>query len=605
MEILVVAKVVPDADAAGFVPSTRTLRRDGVEMFVNPFDQRALRAGLDLRRPGERLTLVSMGPPAAEPALREAYALGADRVVLISDPALAGSDTLATARTLAAFLGRESAGLVLLGARSTDGETGQVPAEVAALTGWELVGPARRIERGADPARLLVDYDTDEGWERTRTEGPVLVTVGEKVAKLLKPTEEARAAAGSRVVERRSAGDLDLASDQVGTSGSPTRVVRVGTDTTRRAGVRFETGSVAERVDGALGWLADHPRPAPTTRRSTERPHHAPLASFVFVSGSDGGLDDRALPMLSEARRTFGGGGPFALAAGTRLDPEGLDRIRRAGAGELVHVGAGPSDLDPVLVAGTLRGWIRGTPQVEAGMFLSTGFGREVASRLAAGAGLGLTGDATALARAADGSITWSKPAFGSRAVADVVSRTRPSLATVRPGVFELERFPCGASDRVRVLDGPELPRRPEPLERHDESMEGFGDLDRAPIALSIGNGLGGPERLPALLRLVEGTGWAIGATRRIVDAGWVPRRLQVGLTGRSASPALAILLGVRGSPNHLIGWRRSGRILAVNPDPAAPVFSEADVGIVGAWEEVLPPLVERIRAAPGFTGTP
>ena len=96
----------------------------------------------------------------------------------------------------------------------------------------------------------------------------------------------------------------------------------------------------------------------------------------------------------------------------------------------------------------------------------------------------------------------------------------------------------------------------------------------------------------------------AVAATRRVVDAGWVPRQLQVGLTGRSIAPALALLLGVGGSPNHVVGWRRARAVLAVDVAPEAAVFRAADAGLVGDWREILgvlapalQPLADRLSA--------
>ncbi|HYK94103.1 MAG TPA: electron transfer flavoprotein subunit beta, partial [Thermoplasmata archaeon] len=111
----VLVKVVPDLDQLRFDPERKTVVREGNQLYANPFDQRALRVALDLRRPGETVSVLSMGPPAAESVLREALALGADRAVLITDRALAGSDTLVTARVLAHALRRVDHRVVLAG----------------------------------------------------------------------------------------------------------------------------------------------------------------------------------------------------------------------------------------------------------------------------------------------------------------------------------------------------------------------------------------------------------------------------------------------------------------------------------------------------------
>ncbi len=104
--------------------------------------------------------------------------------------------------------------------------------------------------------------------------------------------------------------------------------------------------------------------------------------------------------------------------------------------------------------------------------------------------------------------------------------------------------------------------------------------------------GVGGPEGIARVRALVAPWNAGLVATRRVVDAGWMPRQLQVGLTGRQLAPRLAVLLGVSGSPNHMVGWRRAPALLAVNGDPEAPVFRDVSVGVVGPLESVLPPLV-------------
>ncbi|HYK93656.1 MAG TPA: FAD-binding protein, partial [Thermoplasmata archaeon] len=209
----------------------------------------------------------------------------------------------------------------------------------------------------------------------------------------------------------------------------------------------------------------------------------------------------------------------------------------------------------------------------------------------------GLTGDAIGFVRGADGEIRWQKPSFGGGIIAAIRSRTQPSLATVRAGSFEPGRAPDAA-----VLDAETVPltlpsssvRRLE-VGREEDSR--WKPLDGARLVITVGMGIGGPDRLGALDPLLAATDGSLAATRRVVDAGWVPRQLQVGLTGRSLDPDLAVLLGVSGAVNHLVGWKRARALLAVNVDPKAPVFRGVDVGIVGRWEEILDPLTRELSA--------
>ncbi len=591
MEITVLVKVVPDHEALGFDPERLHAVREGVELFVNPFDQRALRVALDLRRPGDRVSVASMGPPGVAPVLAGSYALGADQVSLVCDPALAGSDTLVTARVLTKLLGRWGSDVVLLGARSTDGETGQVPAEIAALRGVPLAGSARQVAWADGSDRLLVTSDTETGWARARIPVPCVISVGEKVAKLVHPTEEEIRRSAGRTVERITLADLEIPATTVGAAGSPTRVVAVRVEDPRRAGVVFSEGTVPERVEAAMARLgAPRPRPRRGAQAALERIVRDQRA-FVLVSSPEGHLEGRALPLLGASVRSLGLP-PAAVWVGGDLAESDRDRIRRAGAVELFRTVSAEGPVEARTAALTIERILLGRPHFEAGLFLSTHFGREIAGRVAARMGLGLTGDAVDVARGADGAIRWTKPAFGGNAVADVVSRTLPSLATVRPGVFELGTTEAAGpipEHEVEVADGePELERVGE----GQEPIHGYGDLDEARVAISVGMGVGGPEGVERVRGMIEGTGWAVAATRRVVDAGWAPRSLQVGLTGRSAAPELVVLVGVRGSSNHLVGWKRARRLLSINPDRSAPVFGGSDIGIVAPWEEALPQVV-------------
>ncbi|MCI4357616.1 MAG: FAD-binding protein [Thermoplasmata archaeon] len=598
MELAVLIKVVPDHEALGYDALRLNAVRAGVDLFLNPFDQRALRVALDLRRPGDRVSVASMGPLAAAPVLAEAFALGADRVSLVSDPALAGSDTLVTARVLTRLLGAWGSEVVLLGARSTDGETGQVPAEIAALRQVPLVGSARRVEWDGDSGALRVTQDTEEGWSRWRVRPPCVVSVGEKATKIVHPTEGERQTAASRPVEVVSLRELDMPSGLVGSEGSPTRVVSVRSESSRRRGVVLNSGPLGARIAQAVAILNETQGAGSRTGGAPAgmaRARPGALCSLVLVSGGDGRLEERSLPMLSESWSALGLP-PAAVWVGSPPSEEDRIRLGRAGAVELFTASVPGPTVEGRTAALGVEHILLSRTRFEAGWFLSSDFGREVAGRVAARLGLGLTGDAISVERAPDGSILWSKPAFGGNATAAVVSRTRPSLATVRPGVFggRIESAEGAISETtVAPSDGPtEL----EPIDRGVEPLEGYGDLDRARVAVSVGVGIGGPLGIERVRRLVEGTGWAIAATRRVVDSGWVPRRLQVGLTGRSAAPHLVILAGVRGSPNHLVGWKRAGQILAINPDPQAPVFPSVDVGLVATWEEALPPLIAALR---------
>jgi electron transfer flavoprotein alpha subunit len=222
----------------------------------------------------------------------------------------------------------------------------------------------------------------------------------------------------------------------------------------------------------------------------------------------------------------------------------------------------------------------------------STAFGREVAARSAAATGAGLVGDAMTLA-ARDGRLVAGKPAFAGAVVADITCRSATQMVTVRPGVLPATSTSAPARSLRTVVRPVDVRGRVRVLsERRDDDIE---TLARAQVVIGVGTGVA-PEEYSLLSPLAALLGAELGATRKVTDRGWAPRSRQVGITGRSISPRLYVALGVSGKFNHMVGVRAAGTILAVNHDPAAPVFTHCDIGIVGDWHEVVPKLGGALR---------
>jgi electron transfer flavoprotein alpha subunit len=599
MDFAVLVKVVPSVEQLRFDPERKTMIRSGVRSFLNPYDNRAVRIAAGLRRPGERLTVLSMGPPDTEGLLRETFSFGADRVVLLSDRLLAGSDTLATSRALHRALGSSGHDLVLAGERSIDSDTGQIGPEVAALLDVPVLTAARSLTRLPDGDRWEVVTETETGWRRFRFSPPAVVTVNERVLRKLPPPSPAdRERAQSMSVEVRGVADLGLPAEQAGLAGSPTVVRAVENEEPDRRPQLFADGPVEERIEGAaraVEGLLNVPVPVPVALPAPPVPRRDDTEVLVLVSGPTGDMEPASRGLLSELRRHGPAVCPSAVWVGPTPPEEARREVARAGAVLGYWIPAQGSYLGSRTVARALGQLFDSRPTLAGAAFVADPFGREVAGQLAARRGLGLTGDAVGLSVDGTGQLVWRKPAFGGGLIASIVSRSRPSLATVRPGALptgedpRATRLPLEEGKAVLVEQEPRL----EETGRDGESR--WGDLSVARIVLIAGMGLGGPENLPALSPTLEAWHAALGATRRVVDAGWLPGRQQVGLTGRSLAADLAVLVGVSGAGNHLTGLRRTRVLLAVNPDPAAPVFTRADVGIVGGWADVMPRLTERL----------
>ena len=241
MKIALLIKQVPDTRTVRMDEKTGTVVRDGNEAIVNPLDLYALKAALDLKaaQPDTTVTAISMGPPNAEKALKEALALGADEALLICDRAAAGSDTKATATILAAAL--KTCGpfdLVLTGERATDGDTGQVGPEIASAAGFGLVTFASNIK--ATDSGIEVERKTESEIERWSVALPALVSVTKAVGEIGLPTLKGKMAARRRTVPVKNTAELGLDPATIGLNGSPTRVVKIFHPSITRNGKKLQ-----------------------------------------------------------------------------------------------------------------------------------------------------------------------------------------------------------------------------------------------------------------------------------------------------------------------------------------------------------------------------
>jgi len=229
MDIIVCVKQTPGVEDLKTDPDTKTLIREGVPGVVNPDDRHAVEEALRLvARVGGKVVALSLGPPQAQDALREVYAMGADEVVLLCDPIFAGSDTRATAYALAQGVRKiGDFDLILCGRRSTDGETGQTGPQLAEILGIPQVTEVRKVEPPEDDGKLTVERVVEDGAARLSTPMPCLLTV---VRQINKPRHASipRVVAACRELEISlwTAADVGADPSQCGLAGSPTRVVR-------------------------------------------------------------------------------------------------------------------------------------------------------------------------------------------------------------------------------------------------------------------------------------------------------------------------------------------------------------------------------------------
>ncbi len=314
---------------------------------------------------------------------------------------------------------------------------------------------------------------------------------------------------------------------------------------------------------------------------------------LTFAEARGGQLRRASLETLSEARRLANAlgaqveavvVGPAALA--DELAAWGADRVRVFD--------------DPALAAYATEAWAKALAQAitetKPGIALVpfTAMGKDLAPRVAARVGAGLASDCVSL-EIAGGRLRARRPMYAGKAYATVEWAGEPQMATLRPNVF-----PLGAKDASRKAEVVKAEADAASRARVTATVatsQGRIQLAEAQAVVSGGRGLKGPENFHLVEELAAELGAAVGASRAVVDAGWVDHQLQVGQTGRTVSPSLYVACGISGAIQHLAGMSSSRCIVAINKDPDAPIFKVADYGICGDLFEVLPAVTEAVKA--------
>ncbi len=340
-------------------------------------------------------------------------------------------------------------------------------------------------------------------------------------------------------------------------------------------------------------------------REEVEAPAPSAAARGVMVFGEQrsGRINPVVFELLGAGRRLADTLGCELSVALLGADPPRVAELFGCGA-DKVYVACAPelAGFTDELYCSALTQVVRqAAPEILlAG---ATSLGRSLLPRVATRLGCGLTADCTDLAVEADSRLLLqTRPAFGGNIMATIVSeRSRPQMATVRPRVMKRPQLdPRRTGQVVEVkpdLDGPL--RRIRFIDSVVEVAEGLS-LPEAEIIVSGGRGLKEAKNFSLLEELAGLLGAAVGATRGAVDAGWAPYWRQVGQTGKTVSPKLYIACGISGAVQHLVGMQTSEVIVAVNTDPEAPIFDVATYGIVGDLFEVVPALIEAVKAQRG-----
>ena len=257
LSIAVCIKQVPDTQKARFDPSTGTIDRSGTASIMNPDDLHAVEMALSLRdRYGATVTAFTMGPPHAADVLDEAYALGADSCVLVTDPGFAGADSLVTSRTLARALRKLGPfDIMVTGCEAIDGNTGHVGFQLSEFLGMPLIAQLHRFD--VTDGHAVIERLYGHEYQKIRVEFPLLITVGKNSNRVRIPRLADVNACLDKTIVTLSMGDLGGEPEEYGSAGSPTVVIETELFSHKRSREVFQ-GSLNDKADQLVHRLKKH-----------------------------------------------------------------------------------------------------------------------------------------------------------------------------------------------------------------------------------------------------------------------------------------------------------------------------------------------------------
>lgn len=336
---------------------------------------------------------------------------------------------------------------------------------------------------------------------------------------------------------------------------------------------------------------------------------------FVFAQQVDNVISNIAYELIGKGKELAKDLGVEVTAVLVGSDVKGLaDQLAEYGADKVIVVD------DPELKEYRTEPYTHAIASVikefkpEIFLIGATAIGRDLGPRVCARIHTGLTADCTKLdigdfpmnpvpgRETKHNQLLMTRPAFGGNTIATIACPDfRPQMATVRPGV--MQKAPKEAGKKAVVTEfNPGFTKNNKYVDILEvvKAVSNTVDIMDAKILVSGGRGVGSPENFKILDDLAEAIGGTVSCSRAVVDAGWKPKDLQVGQTGKTVRPNVYFAIGISGAIQHLAGMEESDIIVAINKDESAPIFDVADYGVVGNLFEVLPVLTEEIKKARG-----
>ena len=637
MVIISLIKQVP-------LPSEMRMGDDGLmertkaKSIINIDCQFGLEAGLQLKKkfPDARLIACSMGPLSFETALKTAISMGYDDAYLLSDRKLGGSDTFATGLAISTMLKHlgftkdsKEPFIIFAGRQTSDGDTAHVPSQVAENLGIPQATFVERVqadENGNIIARRIIEG----GHQMMKLPMPCVISFTPTGVAPRKPSLVGAIKARQAKVNVFGVADINLATDKIGLSGSPTIVSSVYNIVSDRPPVMLAEGHGEKQiVDDFICKFNTGGNTLEKTETKEKEAKELPDFPVVDIRNgakgiltwaevTNGKIARPSIELLTPARNLANQLDEdtkiTTLLIGKNVEPL-APILFEHGSDEVIIVEDDRLEEYLVLPFSDIFAQVIKERKPEIALFAATTSGRELAPRIGVKTGSGVTADCTGLEignhidkkkKQIIYPILYSRrPTYGESKLATILGFEFPQVSTARPGTFEM---PAEQKGRTGILS------HFTPLLKDEHfiveilnTVRGSGGLQGlfdAEVIVSGGRGTVGDE-----LGLVKELAEALKAqgikaewscSRVVVDEGFAEYARQVGQTGKTVRPKIYVAIGISGAIQHIAGIKESGKIVAINHNAKASIFHHADFGIVGEYQDVVPELIERVKG--GFT---
>ena len=623
------------------LPSEMRMGEDGLmdrtkaKSIINIDCQFGLEAGLQLKKqhPNARLIACSMGPKSFETALRTAVSMGYDEAFLLSDRKLGGSDTYATGLAISTMLKHlgftkdsKDPFIILAGRQTSDGDTAHVPSQVAESIGIPQATFVESIKSdgaGYVTAKRIIEG----GFQMMKLPLPCVISLTPTGIPPRKPSLSGAIKARTLKITTFGIEDIGLGTEKIGINGSPTIVAKVVNIVSERPPITMSEGhNEVTLVDSLIANLnkgGNVPeKKEKAAKKEIERPdfpdkdfRNGARGILTWAEVTNGKISRPSIELLTPARNLSAQLGNdtkvMTLVIGKNVRSFAQTLIEH-GSDEVILVENDKLEEYLVLPFSSIFAQVIKDRKPEIALFAATTSGRELAPRIGMKTDSGVTADCTGLEigeyidkkeKVIYKPILESRrPTYGESKLATILGFVCPQISTARAGTFEV---PIRMEGRHGIVSSfnPVLNDKDFVVEilKTVRGEGGLQNLFDADIIISGGRGttidnLGLIKTLAEELKN-QGVNAEWACSRPVVDEGVAEYARQIGQTGKTIRPKVYIAVGVSGAIQHIAGMKESEKIIAIDHNPKAHIFHNADFGIVGEYADIIPELIERVKA--------